>query len=233
MRTIHSITGPFFERPHFKPGEIEQICTKELRSVGLYPSRPEPVRIDRFIEKRFGISPRYENLPEGVLGFTEFGVSGVKEIVISRDLDGDEGTPRERRLRTTLAHEGGHGLLHAHLFSLGAKPLSLFSETDDSPTILCRDVAGQTVVQRNYDGRWWEYQANQAIGGLLMPRRLICEALQPFVTSVGSLGQIRVPAEKKDAAIAELAAAFNVNPAVARIRLADVVSTGDQRQLSF
>jgi hypothetical protein len=52
MGIIRSTAGPFFQRPYFKPGEIEQICTKELRAAGLYPSRPEAIRIDRFIEKR-------------------------------------------------------------------------------------------------------------------------------------------------------------------------------------
>ncbi len=230
MKTLHSRTGPFFERPYFKPGEIDQICTKELRGAGLYPSRPEPVRIDRFIEKRFGISPTYEKLREGVLGFTEFGTAGVTAIVVSSDLDAGEGSPNERRLRTTLAHEAGHGLVHNHLFYLGTKPLWLFGETDNSPTILCRDIAGETEGRRNYDGRWWEFQANQAIGGLLMPRRLVSEALQIFATPADSLGQITVPDDKRGLAIRKLAATFNVNPAVAQIRLADVLPQ-DDRQL--
>jgi hypothetical protein len=176
MRTIRASTGPFFESPYFKAGVIERLCTKELRDAGLYPSAPEPIRIDRFIEKRFGVSPSYEELPEGVLGFTRFGACGVTEIIVASDLDDDQGTPNERRLRTTLAHEAGHGLCHAHLFYLGTKPLSLFGETDASPQILCRDVAGE-AQGHSYDHRWWEFQANQAIGGLLMPRRLVLDAL--------------------------------------------------------
>lgn len=233
MKTLHSKTPPFFERPYFKPGEIDQICARELRAAGLYPSRPEPIRIDRFIEKRFGITPRYEKLPNGVLGFTEFGPHGVTEMVVSADLDADEGTPTERRLRTTLAHEAGHGFTHAHLFYLGTKPLSLFGETDESPTILCRDVAGETDARRNYDGRWWEFQANQAIGGLLMPRRLVREFLQTVAIPAGSFSQISVSDAKKTQVVRQLADVFNVNPAVAQIRLADILSAKDDRQLSL
>jgi hypothetical protein len=232
MRNIRVGTGPFFERPHFKPGEIERLCAKELRDAGLYPSAPEPIRIDRFIEKRFRISPTYDTLPEGVLGFTRFGPGGVTEIIVSSDLDDAEGTPKERRLRTTLAHEAGHGLCHTHLFCLGARPLSLFNETDESPQILCRDVTGEAQGHPAYDGRWWEYQANQAIAGLLMPRRLVLEVLEAFAVSAGSVGQITLPEYKKAYAVRDLAATFNVNPA-ARIRLAEMLPADDDRQLQL
>jgi len=233
MKTIRTSTGPFFERPHFKPGEIERLCTKELRDAGLYPSTPDAIRIDRFLEKRFRISPSYERLPEGVLGFTRFGAEGVVEIIVSSDLDGDKGTPNERRLRTTLAHEAGHGLCHAHLFSLGAKPSSLFNDTDESPQILCRDVAGEAQGHPAYDGRLWEYQANQAIGGLLMPRRLVLDALQALAIPAGSFGQIRIPEDKKPIVVRSLADIFNVNPTVVRIRLAEMFPAHDDQQLQL
>src|SRR5690242_15903667 len=106
MKTFRSRTGPFTEQPFYKQEEIENICSQELRKYNLYPSDPSPIRIDRFIEKRFGVQPAYEDLPTGLLGFTRFGRNGVEEIVVSKALD-DEGTERaERRLRATLAHEG-------------------------------------------------------------------------------------------------------------------------------
>lgn len=69
MRTFRSKSGPFSERPHFEPNEIDQICSDELRKQGLFPNSPEAIRIDRFVEKRFGVVPHYEDLPAGVLGF--------------------------------------------------------------------------------------------------------------------------------------------------------------------
>jgi hypothetical protein len=231
VKTIRGHAGSLFERQHFKSGEIDRICMQELRTASLYPSTPQPIRIERFIEKRFGISPTYADLPDGVLGFTLFGSAGVKEIVVSSDLDAAEGTPNERHLRSTLAHEAGHGLLHAHLFYLGTKPISLFEEPDTSPTILCRDVAGEALQRRNYDGRWWEYQANQAIGGLLMPRQLVYATLQAFAIPVGPFGQIVVADDKRELAIRDLASTFDVNPIVVRIRLADILGSGNERQL--
>jgi hypothetical protein len=233
MRTIRSTTGPLLERPYFKASEIEAMCTTELRAVGLYPSKPEPIRIERFIEKRFGASPIYENLQEGVLGFSEFGSNGVKQIVISSDLEADSGTPTERRLRTTLAHEAGHGLLHAPLFALGPKAMSLFDDESDVPQILCRDVAGEREVSGTYKGHWWEFQANMVIGGLLMPRRLVEQAVEALVDVVGSFKRPILSEERKGLAIRELSTTFNVNPEVARIRLQQLFlsDTGLQQAL--
>jgi hypothetical protein len=150
MRTYRSKAGPFAEQPFYEPFEIESICVDELQKLNLYPSDPAPIRIDRFIEKRFGVAPTYEDLPHGLLGFTLFGEKGVEKIVVAKSLD-DEGTrPAERRLRTTLAHEAGHGLLHAHLFVLGSRPDSLFGDglAHDAQKILCREggVSGIGVV---------------------------------------------------------------------------------------
>jgi hypothetical protein len=37
------------------------------------------------------MSPQYEDLPAGVLGFTRFGKTGVRAIIISAALDADGG----------------------------------------------------------------------------------------------------------------------------------------------
>jgi hypothetical protein len=142
MRMIRS-TGAFAERPHFDLFEIEKICSLALREAGLLPAEPSPVRIERFIEKRFGVSVGYERLPDGVLGYTLFGRSGVEAIIVSADFaELDVTRPTERRLRTTLAHEAGHGLMHAYLFADGVRPSGLFDEPTSRPEMLCRDVAG-------------------------------------------------------------------------------------------
>jgi hypothetical protein len=234
MKTFRSKTGPFAKRPHFSLNEIEQTCTSELQAAGLLPSSPEPIRIERFIEKRFKITPQYEDLPAGVLGFTKFGRSGVEAIVVSRALDGENTTKAaERRLRSTLAHEGGHGLLHAHLFAMGEKPKSLFGDDNNKPEILCRDIPGERPHSHGYDGRWWEFQANKAIGGLLMPRRLVEIAVQKFTSEVGLLGNRVLAPDKRESAARELAEIFDVNPAVARIRIDDVFPSRQDGQLSL
>jgi hypothetical protein len=207
MKNLRSNRGPFSERPHFKLSEIDEMCATELRGLGLYPTSPQPIRIDRFIEKRWQ-SPLYEDLPDGVLGFTKFGPHGVEAIVVSNALDdAEKGKPNERRLRTTLAHEAGHGLMHAHLFCTGIKPKALFQDEDETPQILCRDVPwkGEETAAR-YDGRWWEFQANRAIGGLLLPKKLVEMASAKLTEETGLLGLRSLPIERRAEAVRELSA---------------------------
>jgi len=233
MKHYPTKSGPFVERPFFSAGEIEDICTEALRSVDLYPTRPEPVRIERFVEKRFQVTPSYEDLPDGVLGLTEFTKAGVKAVVIGRALDDDGGIVAERRIRTTLAHEGGHCLLHAHLFALATPESSLFGDFSDptSPKVLCR---GEADPQREgaYHGKWWEFQANKAIGGLLMPRPLVETALADFfITS--PMGFKSFDWNQHAEAGRQLSEAFDVNPAVARIRLSQVFPVDTRSQLTL
>lgn len=238
MRTYPSKTGPFTEKPFFKLDEIESICTDELRKVNLYPSEPSAIRIDRFIEKRFGIQPTYEELPTGLLGFTWFGAKGVEEIVVAKALD-DEGTkPAERRIRTTLAHEGGHGLLHAHLFAFGTRPDSLFEGglATDAPKILCRKggISGsEESAGKKPPYRWYEYQANQAMSALLMPKELVGKALVPMLVAQGTFGQLNLPTGEREDAVRLLASTFDVNPIAAKIRLEALYPASTASQLTL
>jgi hypothetical protein len=213
-----------YKAPYCMPSQIDNMCCDELRGVGLLPSSAEPIRIDRFIEKRFNVSPQYEDLADGVLGFTRFEKNGVKAVVISTALDaGGGGKVAGRRVRTTIAHEGGHGLLHAHLFALDDIPLHLFDKDSHSgDQILCRDVHGDEKKAHRYDGRWWEVQANRAMSSLLCPRPLVQEAMKQFLSPVGLLGVEVLAENRREDAVRSLAEIFDVNPAVTRIRISEM-----------
>jgi hypothetical protein len=234
MKNLRSHAGPFAERPFYKDDEIEQICLDALRSTGFLPDGPQPIRIERFITKRFGITPEYESLPEGVLGYTEFGSKGVRSIYVERTLV-EEGTAvAERRVNTTLAHEAGHGLLHAHLFALAAPSPKLFgNDPDCSETkILCRDDTPGSGRSNRYDGRWWEFQANKAMGALLLPKLLVEQCVGLFVVSRGTFGRETLDSARRSEAIQLVAETFDVNPVVAKIRIASMY-TDDDRQLTL
>lgn len=236
MKTYRSNSGPFLEKPFYRQADFESICEEALRSVELFPTAPSPVRIDRFIEKRFKIQPTYAPLPAGILGFTRFGAKGVEEIMISQALDEEGTTSAERRLRTTLAHEGGHGLLHAHLFALGARPDSLFSGelAPDMPKIMCRDdVQTSAATGTKLPYRWWEYQANQAMGALLLPRPLVENALDGILDVRGLLGMKVLVERNREASIRLIADTFDVNPIVARYRLDALFPPSMEQQLTL
>ena len=237
MRSIRASSGPFVERSYYEDFEIEEIALEALRAVELLPKQPEPVRVDRFVEKRFGVVARYDHLPPGILGFTRFGSSGAEAVVLSRSLSEDRGSVAQRRLNSTLAHEAGHMLLHGHLFVLERRRAPLFSENLDATNrrVLCRtDAMGADGVgSAGYQGQWWEYQANQVIGALLMPEPLLDEVLAPLLTSRGQLGLRTLDDERRDTAVRCLATVFDVNPAVARIRLDKTLARPDGRQLTL
>jgi hypothetical protein len=217
MKTYRSNRRPFAERPYLEEAEIEQTCTKELLELDLLPRDPQPIRIDRYVEKRFKVTIEYDDLGPGVLGYTQFAKSGVKAVVVSRALDEEGTVVANRRVRSTLAHEAGHGIFHAHLFlETGAN--SLFPEgTGEKPRVLCRDE--EQGGTGGYKGNWWEWQANRAIGSLLLPKRLVAKAVEQFVESVGLLGLTVLPTTQREAAVQLVAGVFDVNPVVARRRL--------------
>ena len=232
MRTFSAKSGPFLQRYHFETEEFEAIACQELRSVDLLPDVPVPIRVDRFIEKRFDIAPEYDDLPNSLVGFTRFDLKGPVEVVVARALADDGGQAAERRIKSTLAHEAGHIVLHGRLFTSqlrsAARPLIEVDVDVADRKILCRDY---NPNEHRYDGRWWEYQANQMIGALLMPRPLVLLALEPLLTIRGQLGTGILEAAKRDEAAETLADTFDVNPIVARIRIDQICPASQAGQL--
>lgn len=226
------------KRPFFTSEDFERICQDALQQEHLLPSEPAPVRIDRFVEKRFKIQPSYEDLPDGVLGFTLFGPKGVEEIVVSKSLDEAGTRVAERRLRTTLAHESGHGLLHAPLFVPSVRSDLLFEDPIIGRTskILCRHGAisrSEASPTRRSPSPWWEYQANRAMGALLLPKSLVQNVLASSLVHRGVFATPVLPANRREATIRLLANTFEVNPVVAELRLEALFPAVAFRQLTL
>jgi hypothetical protein len=236
MKTFRSRGGGFTERPYYKDEEIESICLNELQRFDLLPRSAGPIRIDRFIEQRFKVSPEYDDLTDGTLGLTVFGKTGVEAVIVAQALDSDGTQASGRRIRSTLAHEAGHGLLHAHLFVLQQSTKPLFGDFSDpsKPRILCRDVMiSDSKPKSGYDGRWWEFQANSMMGSLLLPRPLVEQALQPFLVIRGTLGRKVLDSSRRTQAARRLSDVFDTNPIVAKIRLDRLYPVADEKQLNL
>lgn len=242
MQRFKASSGPFEFQLRFSPDEIDDMCIEALEKQGCLPKSPEPIRIDRFIEKHFTPNICYEDLGPGILGYTAFNKDGsIRSIGVSSRLE--DGRPSsERRMRSTFAHEAGHCLMHPSLFIQveGQVHFDVSSNTNVSlkdGRFLCRDTDVDPATSRQqvhrYDGRWWEWQANRAIGGFLLPKRLVILAAEPFlkrslVTSSPSLlPAAREPAERS------LATIFEVNPVVVRIRLSEMFPDQKGQQIEF
>ena len=201
-------------RPYFDSREFDRIAHDALAAAGCLPEAPGPVRIERFIEKRFDITPRYERLSEGVLGTSWFSESGIDRVIVSDAIE-------RRRQNSTLAHEAGHLLLHTEFVVAGIRALGMarsFGQSGaDGANVrgwLCRDEPDRR------SGPWWEYQANQMIGALLLPRDLAASALRERKVLVprGALGDEAVDGDPT-AAAAVLSPIFDVHPVVAEHRI--------------
>jgi hypothetical protein len=229
LKEFRTKEGPYPLRLIYDPKEIDQICLDALREVKLLPGEPSPVKIDLFLEKYFKVVVDYRDLGPSIMGSTVFNSQGAVTGIIIAPWIEEEGTPTaERRVRSTLAHEGGHGLLHPKLFIV-EQTGDLFGQQDAAPArptnFMCRstDIIPEASSSPKYDGQWWEWQANRAIGGLLLPKALVIESVSPF-TEQSAFGRalkenLRSKAEK------EVAATFEVNPVVARIRLQEIFPT--------
>lgn len=230
MRERRSRTNPFGKILYYDRGEIEERCESALAESGCLPDSPEPIEIESFIERALGAQIAYEDMEDDVLGFAIFDGSGGTCVVGAAKALFDDGNSGARRVRSTLAHEAGHGILHGKLFVSAEASHSFLEGNYDhrQRRIMCRD----SDFRAGYDGRWWEWQANQAIGGFLIPCGLLERSVRPFLTTVGRLGVLTLPEKNRDAAKRAVARTFDVNPVVAEIRLAGAFGdSGDQMLL--
>jgi hypothetical protein len=185
------------------------------------PSSPAPIRIERFVEKQFKTALIYEDLGPGNLGCTVFNSSGtVEAIVVSRFLEEQNTIPARRRVRSTVAHEAGHGLLHGPLFmDTDSQGFVNGADGKNRRLILCRSEDILVDTQRSYAGKWWEFQANQAMGSLLLPSPLMYAFLDQSGINSASFGSDILSPAQRDSLEKSAAVIFDVNPVVVRIRL--------------
>src|SRR5439155_13851145 len=107
-------------------------------------------------------------------------------VQVSRDLAELAATDRtaRHRLRTTIAHECGHISCHRQFFLRDCETFSLFEgePTTPEPAILCRNEA---VGKHGYKGEWWEFQANQCMAALLLPKELVVPRVAATLAACG------------------------------------------------
>jgi hypothetical protein len=204
---------------------FERIARYALEEVGLLPDSPQPIRIDRYAEKKWGITEDYIALPDDTLGRAGFDINGIRSIDINRSLAEDTSFSAQRRLRSTMAHEIGHGLVHTDLWIevLVRRTQGELIPNGNAPSITnqgfsCRSA---TIVDQRCESstfEWWEYQANKLMSALLLPWHLV----MPVAAS--RKGQLTDPDVYERSCAFELlkldvADIFNVNPVMVKIRL--------------
>jgi hypothetical protein len=117
---------------------------------------------------------------------------------------------------------------------------SLLPREREAPTIMCREVADAAVGQArsaNHAGSrqtpWHEYQANRAIGALLLPQPLVRRVSEAFLISDGLFGELQLPDAARPRLIEELMETFDVNRPVAKIRIDQMYPSERQSQTTL
>ena len=226
MRSSRDHRSPWGTRLYFEDHEFETMMNDLLREAG--PDvfvEGSGVDVDRVLLAAFGLEADYVNLPDGVLGRTLFLTDGSARIEVSRELAdaAESDTLARRRLRTTLAHECGHVACHRALYVADTETMALFPpgmiEEEKKPGILCRE----NTVGARYAGEWWEYQANQCMACLLLPRHLLVSHFQAVLNGIGVGSYEEGARQGRDEDIVRtLAAAFDVSWQALLFRLEDL-----------
>lgn len=197
-------TGRFEEYPHFEPGEIDSQCETVVRrflarrrGTATYPLTTDELAV--LIEEHVDDLDQGAALPDDIEGRTVFSPPGKPSVEINAGL---QDARYVNRLRTTLAHEFGHVLLHTFMWE--------FVPLNSSRQPACnRDRmigAGQSD--------WMEWQAGYASCSFLIPKG----ALEKVVGRAANqwLAPDSLTAKKM---IEDVARAFDVSDQAAQYRL--------------
>lgn len=215
--------GIFLKTEFIPDKRIERRAIEELQSVGLMPDKPGPVAIDQFCDFKWGMPEDYKDLPPEVLGYAGFTHNGFDRIVINTALEGDLSQTARRRVRSTIAHEIGHAILHEKMFVekmlYDQNQGLLFGEMERKPMmdvrkIVCRegDVFGGIGKSP-----WYEVQANKFMAAILMPKPLFYQVVEPFLLSYDDRTASPTMRMRYYGKIEEVSETFNVSREMARI----------------
>lgn len=224
MKQRRDPRSPFGMSLHFELDEFETMMDELRNRAGPHVfSEGKGVDVDLVLLRGLDIEADYVDLPKGVLGRTQFQRDGQARVEIRRELSdaAELDALARRRLRTTLAHEAGHVTCHAQLFFEDSQTRSLFQgEQEQAPRaskILCREDG---VGKLGYRGEWWEFQANQCMACLLLPRDLFMDRVKRALRALGIESFEEAIARQKDELlIHEISRCFDVSFDVVFYRL--------------
>jgi hypothetical protein len=239
MKVWKDTGSPWGAKAYFADDEFD-VMMDELRSrVG-----PEcfaegrGIDIDLILLRCFAVEADYLDLPPNTLGRTLFAPDGRVQVQVSRDLAelAEADKTARHRLRTTLAHECGHISCHRQFFLRDCETLSLFIDhepTQPEPAILCRN---ESVGRHGYKGEWWEFQANQCMAALLLPKELVVPRVAAALASCGQESfKNAILEDRVKSVLLELSNQFDVSLEATFYRLQDFgyIPTETQAPLEF
>ncbi len=228
------------QRVWYEEREIEEMMAEQLRAARQRLSLTDPVPdLEAFVEAHLKVElDQYADLPESVLGLTEFVEGKQPRMFINATLteaaDADPPRPGARgRWRATIAHEAAHVILHRYLFDPAMVSIRQGDVRDpdlagaanrrrDAGKLhrmqcLHRDVDDARTQLDRGARDWREIQANRGMAALLMP-----ESIFTRVATIHG-GMKGNPIDEADPAaqslMGQLANSFDVSRQAAALRL--------------
>jgi hypothetical protein len=203
MRWVRDATGRFPRRPHYEPTELDQLCEELLVGKPRRPVSTDTLTV--LIEERAADLDLYADLSaEGadVEAVTDFVPGQRPRVRLSARLS--EHARREHRLRTTLAHELGHVVLHDFIWWFDQGTLDAEQARALSPR--CHRRGSLATAD------WMEWQAGYASGALLMSASGVRDL-------VGDVEAVWVRSAAARRRVEHMQRAFDVSAEAARVRL--------------
>ena len=214
-------TGPFLRNEFIPDKRIARIAVEQLVACRLLPATPGPIAIEKFCDRKWGFPEDYKALGRDVMGRASFTYNGFEGIEINVSLFEDSSRTGTRRVRSTLAHEIGHGILHEGLFVekllFDRNQGLLFGNVERTTpvAIACRnsDIFGKP---KRTD--WWEIQANKFMAALLLPTPLFLQIAEaPLADYDESVATPKDRVTRYYGTIDRLSEVFNVSREMAGI----------------
>jgi len=186
LKIIKDNTNTFPRRIWFEDGEIEALADKHRRDFFHLMGDTDSLilQVDKFIEiylpgalhTEITFDPFADFHDAGepdTLGSTDFHEDRL-EVKIERLItQGAERSSWWGRYNTTVIHEAAHCILHPILFQHDPYQQTLF------PPVASKKISClERTIDGYYAGEWWEYQANQFMANILMPRQLFLSHFQ-------------------------------------------------------
>ena len=194
MLWVRDQTGRFPWRPYYHAVEIDRICERRVRTFlrarhgrVAYPVTTDDLTLlieqeaddlDLFADLSGMAAPGVE-----VQGLTTLRPGRRARVEIARELS--ERSARLARLRTTLAHELGHVLLHQDVIDRQAAGDAENGEAAEGGDGVTMPPCTNVSVGGASRADWMEWQAGYASGALLMPRMAVATVVLPILRRHG------------------------------------------------
>jgi hypothetical protein len=229
MKYVRDTLHGFGERPHYEPSELDSLFE---RLVIEFLSKKQgtvqfPFATDDLIclvERDVADLDQFANLTrygEGVEGVTEFVAGSKPNVAISEHVH-----RYENRLRTTLSHEYGHVHLHAYLFVLEPRQLTLGSNRKPNAIYCLRE---SILPIAKYD--WMEWQAGYASGAVLMPKSYLTKVVSEVHQHMSIYGPVTPQSQQGNALVGAVVDAFGVSRDAATVRLKQLGFLGTKQAM--